>query len=285
MKKKNLNIICMIVLVAGLTLFGMSVTKKDSEEKKGLLEVIENYKGYSRTVSKEEYDFYSYFVERDLPEKVSVEEFDQLVKAYANEVNAVFYLANRIGFCEPYSFEVLEMRMQQENTKRQIQLEEGEVIYGLEQFTLETYFQYTLDNLQASLQGYLEEYADEEIMNLAKEYYQTHEEKFIYRKEVVYEQTVDGVTETLTADVDMLSFLGKSDTGLADFLGIAQVGDTYADDRNDQDRRVTLKEITYSEKGFENNGQMALYLLIREELYEEVINMVAENNPLEFETN
>ena len=285
LKKKNLNIICMIVLVAGLTLFGMSVTKKDSEEKKGLLEVIENYKGYSRTVSKEEYDFYSYFVERDLPEKVSVEEFDQLVKAYANEVNAVFYLANRIGFCEPYSFEVLEMRMQQENTKRQIQLEEGEVIYGLEQFTLETYFQYTLDNLQASLQGYLEEYADEEIMNLAKEYYQTHEEKFIYRKEVVYEQTVDGVTETLTADVDMLSFLGKSDTGLADFLGIAQVGDTYADDRNDQDRRVTLKEITYSEKGFENNGQMALYLLIREELYEEVINMVAENNPLEFETN
>ena len=285
LKKKNLIIICMIVLVAGLTLFGMSVTKKDSEEKKGLLEVIENYKGYSRTVSKEEYDFYSYFVERDLPEKVSVEEFDQLVKAYANEVNAVFYLANRIGFCEPYSFEVLEMRMQQENTKRQIQLEEGEVIYGLEQFTLETYFQYTLDNLQASLQGYLEEYADEEIMNLAKEYYQTHEEKFIYRKEVVYEQTVDGVTETLTADVDMLSFLGKSDTGLADFLGIAQVGDTYADDRNDQDRRVTLKEITYSEKGFENNGQMALYLLIREELYEEVINMVAENNPLEFETN
>lgn len=285
LKKKNLIIICMIVLVAGLTLFGMSVTKKDSEEKKGLLEVIENYKGYSRTVSKEEYDFYSYFVERDLPEKVSAEEFDHLVKAYANEVNAVFYLANRIGFCEPYSFEVLEMRMQQENTKRQIQLEEGEVIYGLEQFTLETYFQYTLDNLQASLQGYLEEYADEEIMNLAKEYYQTHEEEFIYRKEVVYEQTVDGVTETLTADVDMLSFLGKSDTGLADFLGIAQVGDTYADDCNDQDRRVTLKEITYSEKGFENNGQMALYLLIREELYEEVINMVAENNPLEFETN
>ena len=96
---------------------------------------------------------------------------------------------------------------------------------------------------------------------------------------------MDGVTQTLTADVDMLSFLGKSDTGLAAFLGIAKVGDTYTDDRNDQDRRVTLKEITYSEKGFENNGQMALYLLIREELYEEVINMVAENNPLEFETN
>ena len=224
-------------------------------------------------------------MERDLPGKVSDEEFDSLVKVYANEVNAVFYLANRIGFCEPYSFEVLEMRMQQENTKRQIQLEEGEVVYGLEQFTLETYFQYTLDNLQASLQGYLEEYADEEMMNLAKEYYQAHEEDFIYRKEIVYEQTVDGVTETVTADVDMLSVLGKADIGLADFLGSAQVGDTYADDRDYQDRRVTIKEITYSEKGFKNNEQMALYLLIREELYEKVINMVAGNNPLEFETN
>ena len=285
MKKRNLIFLCVIVLAASLALFGALMAKKYKEETTGLLKAIENYKGYSRTISKEEYDFYAYFVERDLPGKVSDEEFDSLVKVYANEVNAVFYLANRIGFCEPYSFEVLEMRMQQENTKRQIQLEEGEVVYGLEQFTLETYFQYTLDNLQASLQGYLEEYADEEMMNLAKEYYQAHEEDFIYRKEIVYEQTVDGVTETVTADVDMLSVLGKADIGLADFLGSAQVGDTYADDRDYKDRRVTIKEITYSEKGFKNNEQMALYLLIREELYEKVINMVAGNNPLQFETN
>ena len=260
--------------------------KKDhsTEEMTGLLDVIENYQGFSRTVSKEEYDFYAHFVERDLPQEVSAEELDNLIKEYANEVNAVFYLANRVGFCEPYSFEALELRMQQENTKRQIQLEEGEVIYGLEQFTLETYFQYTMDNLQASLQGYLEEYADEEVMNQAKEYYQAHEEEFIYRKEVVYEQMLDGVSETLIADVDMLSFLGKSDMGLADFLSIGQVGEIYTDDRNDQDRQVTIKEIVYSERGFENNAEMALYLLVREELYDQVIKTVAENNPLEFES-
>ena len=284
LKKKYLIIGGLLLVILIFTM--LFVGKKDAsvENATGLLEVIENYQGFSRTVSKEEYDFYAYFVERDLPQEVSAEEFDHLIKEYANEVNAVFYLANRIGFCEPYSFEALELRMQQENTKRQIQLEEGEVIYGLEQFTLETYFQYTMDNLQASLQGYLEEYADEEVMNLAKEYYQAHEEEFIYRKVVVYEQTLDGVSETLTADVDMLSFLGKSDTGLADFLSIAQVGETYADDRNDQNRQVTLKEIVYSEKGFENNAEMALYLLVREELYDQVIKTVAENNPLEFET-
>lgn len=271
-----------MILMIAMVFWG----KKDhsTEETTGLLDAIESYQGFSRTVSKEEYDFYAYFVERDLPKEVSAAELDHLIKEYANEVNAVFYLANRIGFCEPYSFEALELRMQQENTKRQIQLEEGEVIYGLEQFTLETYFQYTIDNLQASLQGYLEEYADEEVMDLAKEYYQAHEEEFIYRKEVVYEQMLDGVSETLIADVDMLSFLGKSDMGLADFLSIGQVGETYADDRNDQERQVTIKEITYSENGFENNAEMALYLLVREELYDQVIKTVAENNPLEFES-
>lgn len=285
MKKKSLIIGSLLLVIVIFSMVLLNRNEHPEEKNTGLLSTIESYQGYSRTVSKEEYDFYAYFVERDLPKEVSAEELDHLIKKYANEVNAVFYLANRIGFCEPYSFEALKLRIQQENTKRQIQLEEGEVIYGLEQFTLETYFQYTMDNLQASLQGYLEEYADEEVMNLAKEYYQAHEEEFIYRNEVVYEQTVNGVTETLTADVDMLSFLGKSDTGLADFLSIAQVGEYYADDRNDQDRQVTIKEITYSEKGFENNADMALYLLVREELYDQVIKIVAENNPLEFESN
>lgn len=284
LKKKSLIIGGMLLMILMIAMVFWGKKDHSTEETTGLLDAIESYQGFSRTVSKEEYDFYAYFVERDLSQEVSAEELDNLIKEYANEVNAVFYLANRIGFCEPYSFEALELRMQQENVKRQIQLEEGEVIYGLEQFTLETYFQYTMDNLQASLQGYLEEYADEEVMDLAKEYYQAHEEEFIYRKEVVYEQMLDGVSETLIADVDMLSFLGKSDMGLADFLSIGQVGEIYTDDRNDQDRQVTIKEIVYSERGFENNAEMALYLLVREELYDQVIKTVAENNPLEFES-
>lgn len=285
MKKKNLIITCSILLTAGLLCFVLFTKFVGSKDEKGLLAEINNYKGYSRSISKEEFDFYSYFVERDLQEKVSLEELESLVKEYAEEVNAIFYLGNRFGFCEPYSFEALKFRLEQENINREIKLAEGEVVYGLEQFTLETYFQYTLDNLQASIQGYLEENADDSMMKLAKVYYKEHEEEFIYRKEVVYEQSLDGVTETFTADVDMLSFLGKSDMGLADFLGSAKIGDTYEDDRNAQERKVVLKEITYSEKGFENNAQMALYLLIREELYEDVIKSVAKNNPLEFETN
>ena len=290
-RKKRL-LIPMALLLMGLSLSACANnTSEQAEsvveetEKSGLLGALDSYQGYTRTISAEEYDFYQYFVKRDLPGEVSEEELDKRIKEYANQVNAVFYLGNRLGFCEPYSFEVLKLRMEQENINRQIQLEQGEVIYGLEQFTLQTYFQYTMDNVRADLQGYLEANADEEIFEMAKTYYETHEEEFTYRKEVVFEQTMDGVTETVTADVDLLSFYGKADMGLADFLGIAQVGEVYEDDRDGKVRRVVLKKITYNDKGYENNAQMAVYLLIREELYDQVIANTAKNNPVQFETN
>ena len=290
--KKMKKIIPLAAVFFGLCLAGCSDHTSDKPEQSvnqmqttGLLATMDSYKGYSRVVSPEEYEFYEYFVKRDLPGEVSEEELNTLVKEYANEVNAVFYLANRLGFYEPYSFETLQFRMEQENTKRQLQLEQGEVVYGLEQFTLRTYFQYTMDNLQASIEGYLEANADAEILERAKAYYEAHEDEFIYRKEIHYDQSLDGVTERLVADVDMQSFLGKSDMGLADFLGIADVGDVYEDDRDGQARRVVIAKIIYSEKGYEENAEMALYRLVTNELYDEVIENTAKNNPLEFETN
>ena len=282
--KKEANKIIASVLAMAMVLLA-TVACGSSEQSAKLLDMIESYRGYTRIITNEEYDFYKYFVERDLPEPVSDEKLEELVKEYAGEVHAVFYLGNRLGFCEPYSFEAMELRVDQENTQRQLMLEQGEVVYGLEQFTKETYFLYTMDNLKASLQGYLEAQADEEILKRAEAYYEAHEEQFIYRKEVHYEQSLDGVTESIIADVDMLSFLGKADMGLADFLGIAEVGDVYEDDRDGQVRRVVLTKIIYSEKGYEYNADMALYRLVRDELYDEVIKIIAKNNPVQFETN
>lgn len=255
----------------------------DSENIPSLLGTIESYQGYTRVISQEEYEFYEYFVERDLPEEVSAEELEEHVKDYAGEVNAVFYLGNKLDLCEPYSFEMLKLRMEQENASRQAKLQQGEVVYGLEQFTLQTYFQYTMDNLQTSLQQYLEENADEEILEMAESYYEKHREEFRNRTEVVYEVTLDGETETLTADVDMLSVLGKTDAGLADFLGSAEIGDSYEDEKAGLKRKTVLKKITYNKEGYENNAEMALYRFVRNELYETVIEQVAKNNPVEFE--
>lgn len=281
MKKKSLSAICIVVIAAFVTT--LFITKEQKEKTSTLLEGLYSYQGYTRVISEEEMEFYRYFVERDLPNDTDENEITEKVKEYANEVNAIFYLGNKLGFCEPYSFDALKLRMEQENTERKISLEQGEVVYGLEEFSLEIYFQYVMDNVESDLQSFLEENADEGIYSRAETYYQEHEEDFIYRKEVTYEQTLDGVTQTLTADVDTLSLLGKTDTAMADFLQMAESGEIYEDTTEEGERRILLKEITYSDKGYENNVEMALYRVVRDELYDEVIKTVAMNNPVSFE--
>ena len=99
MKKKSLLLGCVVLVMIIFAALFLGKKENAMQENTGLLTAIENYQGFSRTVSKEEYDFYAYFVERDLSKEVSAEELDHLVKEYANEVNAVFYLANRYKVC------------------------------------------------------------------------------------------------------------------------------------------------------------------------------------------
>ena len=281
MKKKSILVVCIMAIVAISSVLFFSAFR--SEESSDLLEKIDTYKGYTRVVSDEEFEFYKYFVERDLQDEIDEDELEEKVITYTNEVNAVFYLGNKLAFCEPYSFEALKLRMEQENIQRKISLEQGEEVYGLKEFTLRNYFQYVMDNLEADIKSYLETNADEGILRMAKDYYQTHEEEFVYRKEVVYEETLNGVTQTLTADVDTMSLLGKTDTAMGDFLQMAEPGEVYEDNIEDIERRIVLKEIIYSEKGYENNAEMALYRMVSAELYDKVIEMVAVNNPVSFE--
>lgn len=285
-KKKIWPVMASAVIVAvlvGILLF-LSKMKGQFGENTGILNEIYGYKGYSRTIVREEYEFYEYFVKRDLSGKESDEEVEELVKEYAARVNALFYLGNKLGYCEPYSYEAIQLRMEQENTSRQNRIAAGEVVYGLEQFgSLQIYFQYLMDSVQVSIQGYLEEHADAEIRKMAKAYYEEHEDAFISIEEVVFEQTIDGITETITADAETISFYGKSDAGLADFIAAAQEGDVYEDIINDQKRRIVLKEVTYTEGGYEDNEEIALYSFVRNELYDTVIRKVAENNPVTFE--
>ena len=49
---------------------------------------------------------------------MSEEEKAQKVKEYINSVNAVFYLGEKLGLCEPYSFGEMKLRMEQENASR-----------------------------------------------------------------------------------------------------------------------------------------------------------------------
>ena len=77
-------------------------------------------------------------------------------------------MANKFNLCEPYSFQTLKLRLEQENESRKVKKANGEAIYGLEQFTLEQFFQYRLSTAEASLRTYLEGQRDERILKEAK---------------------------------------------------------------------------------------------------------------------
>ena len=110
-----------------------------------------------------------------------VNHLKEKVKEYARKVNAIFFLGDKLGLCEPFSFELLKLRMEQENQSRKLKLENEEIIYGLEQFSLETFYQYTLDNLKTKIHSYLEEHIDAGILNLAKKYYEENKNLFKFR--------------------------------------------------------------------------------------------------------
>lgn len=272
-----------IVCVICIGVFGVFKNSNSMVVYSGIWEQINSYRGCVREISKEEYEFYEYFVRRDVAKETSEEEIEARVKEYAARVNAVFYLGSQLELCEPYSFEELKLRKEQENASRQEKLEAGEAVYGLKEFNLQTYFQYTLDNVQVDLMGYLEEHADDEIRRMAENYYEEHREEFQYRVEVIYEQTIGTNTEMLSADADMLSHMGKADPALGDFLGLAEIGDVYQDAYEGQERVICLKDIIYNKEGYQHNAEMVLYQFVRNELYDLIITTIAKNNPVRFE--
>lgn len=260
---------------------GEGISRAETEEK-GLLEEIQSYKGYIRVVSQEEYEFYQYFVERDLSGEAADETLDEMVKAYINEANAVFYLGNKLGLYEPYSFDLLKLRMEQENRDRKEKLEAGETVYGLESFTLQTYYQYERSNLETDLVEYIETHMDQEILDLAEAYYNENAGAFVGRETITYESAENGKTTEVVADRDQLNFLAKADMNLADFLENANVGDTYSDSSNGITREIVVTEVVMTKTGFEYNQETVVPYYIQSVLLEELIQTVAENNPVEF---
>lgn len=271
-----LAMIMLIFMEAGCS------SEETAEEQSSLIEKIESYQGYTRVVEQEEYDFYSYFVKRDLAGEISQEELDEKIRSYINEVNAVFYLGNELGLCEPYSFDLLKLRMEQENDIRKVKLEQKEAVYGLQEFQMETYFQYVFSNLESDIITYLEQNADAEMIRQAREYYNANQELFHVREGVTYEITEKGQTESVTVDRGKLNFLGKSDMGLADFLENGEIGDVFEDILDGEDRKVLLKDIKYGREEVELDQETIIFRYILSELYPALIKTTAKDNPVEF---
>lgn len=273
-------VLAAILLVLGIVIV---VSIRNHDDTNQVIEDLKNYQGYTRVVKQEEYEFYKYFVERNIGTEISSEEMDEKVKAYINEVNAVFYLGNQYGLCEPYSFELLKLRMEQENESRKVKQKEEEVVYGLTEFTLETYFQYVYTNLETDIQDYLADNSGGQMIQDAKDWYEESMKDSQIVESITYQVAQDGVTEKLVADQTQLKFLGKADMGLADFLSTAKVNDRYEDDQTGSYREVVVLDIQYTKEEFEGNELAVIADYIRQKVYPMVIEQVKEQNPVEFQ--
>lgn len=274
-KTRLLFLSVLLILLAGCG-------NQEKKQEETLVETVKEYKGYEREIGQEEYDFYTYFVKREVSEELSTQELEKKIKDYANEINALFYLANKQGLCEPYSYENLKMRMEQENELRKLKKEKGETFYGPEQFTLEQFFQYTKDITEASLRTYIEGWVDDAVMENAKIYYEENKEKFQIREAVTYKVTQNDITETITADRAQLNILANAEPALADFLEAGQENEQYEDVQSDGKRMVIIQEIRYNEDGFDANREAAVSAYIQQQLYPQLLQIVAENNPVSF---
>lgn len=275
--------LCIVLLFAILLLGGFFLKKKKTEEMPQIEAQIREYKGYTRVIGREEYEFYKSLAERENPEEENQSVLEEKAKEYANRANAVFYIGNKLGLCQPYSFENLKLLMEQENDARQAKIAGGEKVYGLEKFTLDIYFQYQIDNLEIKICDYLHQNVDKAMEHDAKAYYAREENQVAVRSKVIYEVTLNGERETVTADREQLNFLGKADMGLADFLETGKVNDVYQDWYDNQSRQVVIKQVEEKVGKFEDNKDVVIYNYIRTELYPDLIQTVAEQNPVQFE--
>ena len=254
-----------------------------NEENISLLEEIRNLKGYIRVISKEEYEFYTYLAGRDLPSDMEESVKEEKILQYANEVNAVYYLGNYLGLCEPYSFSVLQKKMEEENLNRRKRLEKNEPVYGLKQFELTSYFQYTLDNLEIEIINYLTQQEDNELKKNAEKYYDDNQEAMIYRARVTYQVEAEGKVREETATREELLRRVKVEGPYAEFLLSAEVGEKYKKTDDGITSVITIVKIEEETSQYKQAPELYLKHYILDQIYPELIQQISKNNPVELE--
>lgn len=249
----------------------------------GLLEELTAYRGYSRTVSREEVDFFRELVKDSVPDG---RDADDYTKEYIGLVDAKFYLGSRLGLCDCFDYAALLLRVEQENTIRAAKIADGQTVYGVTSFTPASYFRYLEAELDADIVAYLASHADKGMEAQAKDYFNAHPDAFRQLDSITYQVEENGESATVTAERTTLRNLENSDAALSDFLYSAQPGDTM-DYQSPEGaaRRVTLVETATQMPTFDEARSTALDTWLRAEALDGLYATLAENNPVQFDPN
>lgn len=255
--------------------------KTDNNTTTDIVTQIKSSKGYVYKISQEEFDFYKTLVLKS-KSNATGDELTDLTVEYAKEVNAKFFIANKLGLCNSYDFATLQYDMENENADRKLKRQTGEVYYGVDEFDIYSYFQYIYSDLESDIEEYLRKNADDNIISEALKYFENNQEKFVYTSSVTYKIILDGQEETHTASYDEINTLQKTDSSLFDFISSANVGDTGVDSINPS-RSFELIDVQTTTMNYNDNSYTIIQAYVADVLVEELIQTVIVNNPIEFD--
>ena len=278
----GIAIAAVLVLAAVIVLASALSRDRTTEEPEGLIAELLAWRGASRTVGQEEYDFFYELLVQDNA-SAGEEELDRLTRERIAEVNARFALGSYLGLCQPYDFAVMEFRMEQENAIRKAKADRGETVYGATQFDLNTYFSYLDSTLEAEIVNYLVEHADQPMLEQARVYYDAHRSSFEQLVSITYELEENGQTTSETLTSAGMRSIQNADGTLADFLYTAQPGEVLEYQSPDGvSRRATLIDAVYEIPEFEDTVSAAVLAWLNVDVMDGLYASIAQNAPVTF---
>lgn len=271
-------VIVIILLMALLYRPASSVASEENPVRK----LESTSETYTRSVSAEEYEFYYNLTKRDLPANTDPTEIEEKAKEMAGRSIAEFSLGQKMGICQPYSFESLQRNMEKENDQRKIKKENGEVIYGPEEFDLITYYNYVTSNLEIDAVDYIAANADDTMLQNAEAYFEEHREDYRPISSIRYTITENEKTEEKTLLQEDMRTLERLDGELFEFLYYGEVGDTMEYFYGDALRTAKILAIEKEDPDFASAQAAALEDYVSKVYYEELVQKEMSHILLEF---
>ena len=237
---------------------------------------------YTRGMEPEEYDFYYDLVRRDLPADTGEAELAEKTREKAARAIAEFSLGQKLGLCQPYSFESLQRSMEKENEQRKLKKENGEVVYGPQKFELNTYFNYVVTNLKLDVVDAIEKGADDALKQKAKTYFEENRAEYQEISNIRYTITEGGKTEEKNLPREEMRTLERTDDQLFEFLYYGQAEDTMDYLYGDVERSVRILAVDRADPDFDSVQAAALEDYISEVYYEELVQREREHIQIDF---
>ena len=265
-KKRNLIIGVILALVVGIVAISIGSLY---QEKETPVETI-------RTISDDEFQFYKNIVAKT--EEGDPATLEDRTKEFAENVYAQFGLAEKCGLTGPYSYSSLQLEMDAENAQREAKEADGEVVYGVLDFTLDTYLDYRLTNLKLDTVHYYVQNADRKLIRNAKKYWKEHQDEFKNVESITY--SIDG--KKTTVHKEDFSTLEKTDSALFETLWNGSEGDTFVvTDGSGATGKIEEKKTTVTD--FDKDRTEVLGIYITRVNYDQMLEEYKKTNTLTFD--